>query len=63
MDVPPFMCSWTSAPFTRNPLAVSRCPLTDMLPAFSSPDGLMVPVTPAMITEFGMIVVIGTTPG
>ena len=53
-DVPPFMCSCTSAPFTRNPLAVSRCPLTDTLPAFSPPDGATVPVTPAMMTEFGL---------
>ena len=50
-EVPPFMCSWTSPPFTKKPLAVSRCPLTETLPAFSSPEGATVPVTPAMITE------------
>ena len=62
-DVPPFICSCTSTPFTMNPFDDSRCPAMETLPGFKSPDGLMVPVTPAIITEVGVSVLIGLTPG
>ena len=62
-EVPPFMCSWTSTPFTMKPFADSRWPLIETSPGLESPEGFMVPVTPAMITEVGVSVVIGVTPG
>lgn len=54
--------SSTSLPFTTKPLAVSRCPLTDMFPGFRPPDGGVL-VTPAISTAFGCCELEGITPG
>ena len=62
-DVPPFMCSCTSMPFTIKPFADSRWPSIDTSPGFWSPAGLIVPTTPAMMTEVDVSVVTGVTPG
>ena len=62
-EVPPFICSCTSTPLTMNPLDDSRCPLMERFPGLRSPDGSMLPVTPAMMTELGSNVDTGATPG
>ena len=63
MDVPPFINSFTSPPLTMKPLASSRWPLMDWLPAFKPPEGAMATVTPAMTMESGSWVVVGHDPG
>ena len=52
MAVPLLKSSSTMLPFTEKPLAVSRCPLTERLPAFRSPEGGVL-VQPDMTTAFG----------
>ena len=42
---------------------LSRWPLIDTMPGFNPPEGEMGPVTPAMMTLFGCMVVVGITPG
>jgi hypothetical protein len=44
-------------------MADSRWPLMERLLGFASPEGSMLPVTPAMVTELGSKVETGVTPG
>ena len=53
--------SSTSAPLTTNPLVVSRCPLTDMLPGLTLPEGEVL-VQPDISTALGCCELTGTTP-
>ncbi len=51
--VPPFINSFTSPPFTMNPLESSRWPAMDWLPAFNVPEGAIATDAPAITIESG----------
>ena len=59
--VPMLKSSSTVLPLTMKPLFVSRCPLTERLPALRSPEGAVL-VHPDMTTALGCRELAGTTP-
>ncbi len=61
MAVPELTSSSESAPFTMKALANSRCPFTEIVPGFSTPEGSSV-VAPTSCTVAEVMDVIGATP-
>ena len=60
--VPEFTSSSASLPFTMNAFENSRCPLIEIVPGFSPPEGESA-LTPTSCCVFDVSDVAGTTPG
>ena len=59
---PMLKSSSTLLPFSTNPLLVSRCPLTERLPGFRSPEGDVL-VQPDITTALACRELAGAMPG